>query len=120
MSFGRTSLWESRVQCESLDRTQDLRLSLFLESVKGTWPTLGMCLCLERRCAGKSVKGKHIDDIWSLVGVIKRGGCVPHTLLKNGKRGKEEFARSCAKQREKSVAECVVRWFDVGVRRERY
>ena len=47
------------------------------------------------------MKEKHIEDIWKLAGAIKRCESIPRTLLKNGKQGKEEFARSRAEQREK-------------------
>ena len=50
---------------------------------------------------GKTVNEKHIEDIWMLAGAIKRCGSIPCTLLKNEKRGKEEFAKSQARQSEK-------------------
>ena len=34
---------------------------------------------------------KNVEDIWLLVCSIKSKNCVPHVLLKNGKRSKEEF-----------------------------
>ena len=52
----------------------------------------------------KSVKDKHVEDIWMLVGVIQRHEAVPCVLLKNGRRWKEEFILTQAKQREKEIS----------------
>ena len=52
------------------------------------------------------MKEKYAEDIWSLVGAIKRCDHVPRVLLKNGKRVKEEFVRSQAKTRTKKDAGC--------------
>ena len=38
------------------------------------------------------MKEKYIEDIETLAGAIKRCDSIPCTLLKNGKRRKEEFA----------------------------
>ena len=48
-----------------------------------------------------TIKEKHMDDIWTLVGAITRCDCIPRTLLKNGKRGKEELVKSQVKLRER-------------------
>ena len=55
---------------------------------------------------GRSVKEKHIDDSWLLVGVIKKCECVPRILLKNGKRARNDLLKSQAKLREKRNEEC--------------
>ena len=57
------------------------------------------------------MKEKHIEDIRTLAGAMKRCDSIPCTLLKNGKQGKEKFAKSQAKQREKEgmgVVDCVM------------
>ena len=51
---------------------------------------------------GKSVVEKHCEDVWSHSCAIRRIERVPRVLLKNGKRGKEEFVRSQFRQREKA------------------
>ena len=40
------------------------------------------------------MKKKHAEDIWTLVGAIRRCERVPHTLLRNGKRAKDEWWKS--------------------------
>ena len=55
---------------------------------------------------GRSVKEKHIDDSWLLVGAIKKCECVPRILLKNGKRARNDLLKSQAKLREKRNEEC--------------
>ncbi len=48
-----------------------------------------------RKCAtGKTVKEKHIDDVWCLVCSIKNSRRVDRVLLKNGKRSKKELELS--------------------------
>ncbi len=77
-----------------------MRNSLFLDAVKTDLADPGDVLVTRKKSGTKTVKEKHIDNIWTLVGVINRCECVPLTVLKNGKRGKVEFVRSQAKQRE--------------------
>ena len=52
--------------------------------------------------AGKLVVEKHTEDVWSLTCAIRSEG-VPRSLLRNGKRRKEELIKSQTKQREKVV-----------------
>ena len=48
-----------------------------------------------RKCAtGKTVKEKHIDDIWCLVCSIKNSRHIDRVLLKNGKRSKKELEKA--------------------------
>ena len=51
----------------------------------------GDILVSRRKSSAVSVKEKHADDIWVLVGAIQRCEAVPRVLLKNGKRRKDEF-----------------------------
>ena len=101
-----------KVKCESSDRLWDLRKSLFLDVVSRNLADSGDVLVSRKKVwVGKTVKEKHIEDIWMLGGAIKRYDSIPWTLLKNGKWGKEEFAKSQAKQREKecmSVIDCIM------------
>ena len=46
---------------------------------------------------GKTVRGKYASDICQLVSSIKNKTVIPRTLLRNGKRSKEEFAASQAR-----------------------
>ncbi len=76
-----------RLECDSLvDNVRDLRNSLFLDAVKRNLagPGHGDVLVTRKKSGIKTVKEKHIDDIWTLAGAINRCECV---LLKNGKRG---------------------------------
>ena len=50
---------------------------------------------------GKTVKGKYIEDVWSLVCSIKRNEEVPRVILRNGKRSREEFQQSQVRWRSK-------------------
>ena len=62
-----------------------------------------MLITSKKMNAGKAVVEKHCEDVWSLSCAIRRDEHVPHVLLKNGKRGKEDFVRSQSRQREKKA-----------------
>ena len=49
---------------------------------------------------GRTVKQKYVECVWTIVGPIKRCEALPRTLLKNGKRSKEAWQQSQARQRE--------------------
>ena len=89
-----------------------MRKSLFLDAMRRNLADPGEVL-VSRKKVGvrKTVKEKHIKDVWTLADAIKRYDSIPCTLLKNRKQGKEAFTRSQAKQREKecmSVVDCVM------------
>ena len=42
---------------------------------------------------GKSLKEKHVDDIWVFVHALKQKAPVPRVLLKNGKRSKSGLSQ---------------------------
>jgi len=54
-----------------------------------------------KRNAGKTVKEKHVEDVWTLVGVILRREAVPRVLLKNGKQSLNYLVCSRNKERDK-------------------
>ena len=84
---------------------RDLRECLFADALKLNLAVGGDVLVARKKSiVGKSVKDKHVEDIWTLVGVIQRREAVPRVLLKNGKRRKEEFILSQTKQREKEIS----------------
>lgn len=89
------------------DQVRELRLSLFEDAVRKDLADIGDELVQRKKMGGgRSVKEKHIDDSWLLVGAIKRCECVPRILLKNGKRAKNDLLKSQAKLREKRNEEC--------------
>ena len=89
------------------DQVRELRLSLFEDAVRKDLADIGDELVQRKKMGGgRSVKEKHIDDSWLLVGAIKRCECVPRILLKNGKRARNDLLKSQAKLREKRSGEC--------------
>ncbi len=90
----------------SEQQVHGLRLALFEDAVKKILADSGDVLVKRKKTsAGKSVKEKHIDDIWCLAGAIKRCELVPRDLLRNGKRGNEELLNSQAVTRRKREAD---------------
>ena len=78
-----------------------LRSSLFAEAVAKGLADVGDSLVgREKVGGGRTVKQKYVEDVWTIVGSIKRCEAVPRTLLKNGKRSKEAWQQSQARQRE--------------------
>ena len=41
-----------------------------------------------RKYSGKSVKEKHVEEVWELMCAIRKKREVPRTLLRNGKRSR--------------------------------
>ena len=69
----------------------------------------GDVLVRRMKCSGKTVKGKHIEDVWSLVCSIRRDEEVPRVILRNGKRSREEFQQSqvrCRPKQKRRRDEC--------------
>ena len=88
-------------------QVRELRLSLFEDAVRKDLADIGDELVQRKKMGGgRSVKEKHIDDSWLLVGAIKKCECVPRILLKNGKRARNDLLKSQAKLREKRNEEC--------------
>ena len=94
-----------RLRCEnSAEQVRSLRQLLFSEAVRLNLVDDGDVLVTKKKMnAGKSVVEKHSEDVWSLSCAIRRDEHVPRVILKNGKRGKEEFVRSQSRQREKKA-----------------
>lgn len=89
------------LQGNSGEQISGLRSSLFLEAQDRGLADAGDELVGRRKSAGKSIKDKHAEDIWELVGAINRCEVVPRVLLKNGKRTKGELLLSREKARSK-------------------
>ena len=88
-------------------RCEKLRLSLFEDAVRKDLADIGDDLVQRKKTGGgRTVKEKHIDDSWLLVGAITRCECVPRILLKNGTRARDDLLKSQAKLREKRNGEC--------------
>ena len=89
------------VRGSTQDQVRDLRLALFLEAVEGDLADGGDKLVMRKKVGGgKTVKDKHAVDVWVLVGAIRRCERIPRTLLRNGKRAKEEWQKSQEKVRD--------------------
>lgn len=73
------------------DQIRELRECLFSDALKYKLAVDGDVLVSRRKSSVVSVKDKHAEDIWALVGAIQRCEVVPRVLLKNGKRRKEEL-----------------------------
>ena len=96
------------------DQVHGLRASLFTEAVKKGLADCGDRLVTRKKVGGgKTVKEKHAEDVWSLTGVLQMCEPIPRTLLRNGKRAKEEWMRSQAKMRGEASES------DVGVEQDR-
>lgn len=81
---------------------RELRLTLFDDAMKKNLADSGDVLVSRKKTGvGRTVKEKHIDDIWCLVGANKRCEPVPRVLLRNGKRGKDELQKSQASSTRK-------------------
>ena len=81
-------------------QVRELRLSLFKDAVRKDLADIGDELVQRKKMGGgRTVKEKHMDDSWLLVGAIKRCECVLRILLKNGKRARNDLLRSQAKLR---------------------
>ena len=74
-----------RLGSASTEHVRELRSTLFLEAVDLGFADCGDELVARRKVGGgKTVKDKHTEDIWELVGAIRRCENVPRILLKNG------------------------------------
>ena len=83
-----------RLNSAGSDEVSELRIALFEEAVCGDLADEGDVLVRRMKCGGKTVKGKHSEDVWSLVCSIRRSEEVPRVILRNGKRSREEFQQS--------------------------
>ena len=73
----------------------DVRSNLYCEAKSKGLMEKGDQPVSRRKCAtGKTVKEKHIDDIWCLMRSIKNSKRVDRVLLKNGKRSRGELEKS--------------------------
>ena len=92
-----------KLRCEnSAEQVRCLRQLLFEDALRKNLADVGDVLVTRKKLnAGKSVAEKHAEDVWSLCCAIRRGESVPRILLKNGKRGKEEWVKSQSGQRQK-------------------
>ena len=91
------------LRCEnSAEQVRSLRRLLFEDALRKNLADVGHLLVTRKKMnAGKSVAEKHAEDVWSLSCAIRRGESVPRLLLKNGKRGKEEWVKSQSRQGKK-------------------
>ena len=90
-----------RLNSAGSDEVSELRVALFEEAVCKNLVDDGNILVRRIKCGGKTVKGKHIEDVWSLVCSIKKNEAVPRVILRNGKRSREEFQQSQVRWRSK-------------------
>ena len=81
----------SRVNTSSL---KDLRSLLFDEAKRANLTAEFSVLVRRLDTAVNPVRGKYVEDIWTLVQCIKNSKEIPRTLLKNGKQNKHVFAAS--------------------------
>ena len=74
---------------------RDVRLALYDEArSKGLMDEGDQPVNRRKSAKGKTVKVKHIDDIWCLMCSIKNSRQVEHVLLKNGKRSLKGLEQS--------------------------
>lgn len=79
---------------------RELRSSLFGEAVdRRGLADKGEGLVQRRKSSGRTLKEKHVEDSWLLVGTIKKGELVPCSLLKNRNRAKYQLMKSQARLR---------------------
>ena len=72
-----------------------VRNDLFTEAMEAGLASVGDALVKRRKTnCGKTVKQKHVSDLWQLVCSIKNKTPIPRTLLRNGKRSKDQFHRT--------------------------
>ena len=65
--------FERKLSSKSPDEVKELRRELFEEAVMKGLTEEGDMLVMRRKVGvGKSVKNKHVEDVWSLVGTIQR------------------------------------------------
>ena len=83
-----------RLNSAGSDEVSELRIALFEEAVCRDLADEGDVLVRRMKRGGKTVKGKHSEDVWSLVCSIRRSEEVPRVILRNGKRSREEFQQS--------------------------
>ena len=84
------------------DQVRGLRDCLFADALSLKLAVDGDVLVTRmKRNAGKTVKEKHVEDVWTLVGVILRREAVPRVLLKNGKQSLNYLVCSQNKERDK-------------------
>ena len=77
-----------------------IRDDLFLEAMESGLVAPGDALVTRRKTnGGKTVKEKHVSDVCQLVSSIKNRAAIPRTLLRNGKRSKDEFTASQVRHR---------------------
>ena len=80
------------------DQVGSKRCSLFISAqALGLVDAGGVLVTLRKAAGGKSVKCKHVEDVWSLVCSIKNKCSVPRVLLKNGKISKGDLLLSQAR-----------------------
>ena len=78
-----------------VDQVRELRSAPFLEAIEKGLADNGDLLVMRKKVGGgKTVKEKQAEDIWTLVGAIRRCECIPRTLLRNGKRARDEWRKS--------------------------
>ena len=90
-----TELERSIMRSIPMSSIANIRNDLFLVCKDNGLTAVGDVIVTRRKTSGgKTVTEKHVSDICHLVSSIKNRTAVPRTLLRNGKRSKEEFAAS--------------------------
>ena len=83
----------SRVFSDS--KISELRDAIFQHAVNLQLVQSGSALVNRRKVgAGKTIRMKHMDDVWMIGRAIKNNSALPRILQKNGKRSKAEFESS--------------------------
>ena len=91
------------------DTVITIRSALFERAVSKGLANAGYILVRRQKSpSGKSIKKRHIDDIWLLVSSIRNGERVPRVLLKNGKWGEMvwKLSQEMGRQQKNVLVEC--------------
>ena len=85
--------FERRLARADSGGVKDLRFALYEDAYRRG--LMAVYAPVERRkYGGKSLKEKHVEDVWELMCAIRDKREVPRTLLRNGKRSRCEWLRS--------------------------
>ena len=86
------------------EQVGEVRVALFAEAVRCGLAHEGDVLVARRKVGGKSLKEKHVGDVWILADCIRRSVCIPRSLLRNGKRSAEGLAESQRRTRADAMS----------------
>ena len=95
VDMSASELERSNTRQLTVDSISSIRNALFTEAMESGLVSVGDILVKRRKMnSGKTVKQKHVSDIWLLVRAIKSKASIPQTLLRNGKLSKGELSAS--------------------------